>query len=84
MEGTRSGRGWQTYNGDGSALTPMNASGQRIFQRSPIEPYNPGAEPSNEQAAIVLNEMGSWESYRVPGGPNVSDSYHRSDGMRSV
>ena len=47
-----------------------------------MEPYNAGAEQSNEQGPIILSEMGSWESRRVRDGVNVSDSHHRSDGSK--
>ena len=47
-----------------------------------MEPYNAGAEQSNEQGPVVLSEMGSWESRRVRDGVNVSDFHHRSDGSK--
>ena len=80
-EGSRSGR-WPTYNVDDTPVTSMDAYGRRIVQGSSIELYNPGAEQSNEQGPNVLSGMDSWGSPRVPGGANVSGSYHRSDGMR--
>ena len=79
VEDSRSGNDLHTHNGDGSPLTSMDDSGPQIVQLRPIEPYNSGAEQSNEQGPNVLSETGSWASR---GGANVSNSHHTSDGMR--
>ena len=83
VEGSRSGHGGCILNGDGSPLTSMDASGQRISQGSFIEPYNPGAEQSNEQAAIIFSGVDLCRSCQVPFGANISDNCHRLDGMRN-
>ena len=73
LEGSRSGHGWPTYNGDGTLLTSMEASGRRIVQGSSTELYSSGTEQSNEQGPNILSGMGSWGSSLMTGGANVSD-----------
>ena len=72
-EGSCSGHGWPTYNGDGTLLTSMNASGRRILQGSSRELYSSDTEQSNEQGPNVLSGMGSWGSSLMIGGATVSD-----------
>ena len=81
-EGSRSGHGWPTCNGDGTLLTSMDTSGRRPVQGSSTELYSSGAELGNDQGPNILSGMCSWGSPRVPGGANVSGNHHRSDGMR--
>ena len=57
----------------------MVDSGPHIAPLSPTEPYNSGAEQSNEQGLDFLSGTGSW----VPGRANVSNSHHTSDDMRN-
>ena len=57
--------------------------GPHIAHSFPTEPYNSGAEQSNEQELDFLSGTGSWVSRPVPGRANVSNSHHTSDGMRN-
>ena len=83
VEDSRSGHGSHTYNGEDSPLTSMPDFGPHIAHSFPTEPYNSGAEQSNEQELDFLSETGSWVSRQVPGRANVSNSHHTSDGMRN-
>ncbi|KAM0803417.1 hypothetical protein BDR22DRAFT_886786 [Usnea florida] len=78
IEDPRSGHVLHSHNGDGFSLT----SGPQTAQLSSIEPYNSGAEQSNEQGPHVLNGMGSWASRQVPGRVDCPNNHHASDGIR--
>ena len=82
VEGSRSGHVLHSHNGDGFPLTSMVDSGLQTAQMAPVEPYNSGAEQSNEQIPNVLSGMGSWASRQVPGRARFSNNHHTSDGMR--
>ena len=81
-EDSRSGHVLHSHNVDGFPLTSMVDSGPQTVQLSPIEPYNSGAEQSNEQGPNVLCGMGSWASRQVPDRAKFLNKNHTSDGMR--
>lgn len=84
VEDSRSGHVLHSHNGDRFSLTSMVDSGPQTAQLSPIEPYNSGAEQSNEQGPNVLSGMGSWASRRVLGRAKLSNDHHTSDGRRHL